>query len=123
MSDSPSPITPIVDGISAIADDYDGFVLDTAGVLHDGATPYPGALDALRHLRSRGKKVCLLTNQARRSASVGRLLDEIGIGPDLYDHLLTSGELTHQWCFTGRRTGCRIWAPHACIWARSAMRS
>ena len=74
MSDSPSPTTPIVDGIAAIADDYDGFVLDTAGVLHDGSTPYPGALDALRRLRSQGKKICLLTNQARcfRRAFAGR---------------------------------------------------
>jgi len=97
MSDGLSPTTPIVDGIAALADDYDGFVLDTAGVLHDGLAPYPGPLDALRHLKSQGKKVCLLTNQARRSSSVVRLLEEIGIGPDLYDHLLTSGELTHQW--------------------------
>jgi len=86
-----------VDGIAALVEDYEGFVLDTAGVLHDGSTLYPGALDALRQLRSRGKKICLLTNQARRSASTARLLEEIGIGPDLYEHVLTSGELTHQW--------------------------
>src|SRR3954464_4693471 len=97
MSDSLSPGTPIVDGLAGLVDDYDGFILDTAGVLHDGSAPYPGALDVLRHLKSRGKKVALLTNQARRSSSVERLLDEMGIVPELYDHLLTSGELAHQW--------------------------
>jgi HAD superfamily hydrolase (TIGR01459 family) len=97
MSDILSPTTPIVDGLATLADDYDGFVIDTAGVLHDGLASYPGALEALRHLKSRGKKVSLLTNQARRSSSVGRLLGDMGIVPDLYDHLLTSGELAHQW--------------------------
>jgi HAD superfamily hydrolase (TIGR01459 family) len=97
MSDSLSPSTSIVDGLAGLVDDYDGFILDTAGVLHDGSAPYPGALDVLRHLKSCGKKVALLTNQARRSNSVERLLDEMGIVPELYDHLLTSGELAHQW--------------------------
>ena len=60
MSDDLPSTTPIMDGISELADDYDGFVLDTAGVLHDGSAVYPGALDALRQLKSRGKKVCLL---------------------------------------------------------------
>ncbi|HYI73557.1 MAG TPA: TIGR01459 family HAD-type hydrolase [Skermanella sp.] len=97
MSYSLPSTTPIVNGISELADDYDGFVLDTAGVLHDGSAVYPGALDALRQLKSRGKKVCLLTNQARRTSSSARLLAEMGLEPDLYDHLLTSGELAHQW--------------------------
>jgi HAD superfamily hydrolase (TIGR01459 family) len=97
MSDSLSPSTSIVDGLAGLVDDYDGFILDTAGVLHDGSAPYPGALDVLRHLKSCGKKVALLTNQARRSNSVERLLDEMGIVSELYDHLLTSGELAHQW--------------------------
>ena len=63
----------------------DGFVLDTGGVLHDGSAVYPGALDALRHLKSRGKKVCLLTNQARRIASTARLLAEIGVDEPAVD--------------------------------------
>jgi len=86
-----------VDGLAALVDDYEGFVLDTTGVLHDGANLYPGALDTLQHLKARGKKVCLLTNLARRSESAARLLGDIGIASDLYDHLLTSGELAHQW--------------------------
>jgi HAD superfamily hydrolase (TIGR01459 family) len=97
MSDGLFKTTSIVTGISAVANDYDGFVIDTAGVLHDGSALYPGAADALRHLKTRGKKICLLTNQARRAASAAKLLDDMGLERDLYDHLLTSGELAHQW--------------------------
>lgn len=97
MSNGLSRTTPIVRGISGVADDYDGFVIDTAGVLHDGSALYPGAADALRLLKSRGKKICLLTNQARRAASAARLLGDMGLERHLYDHLLTSGELAYQW--------------------------
>ena len=37
----------ILPGIAAVAENYDGFVLDLWGVVHDGRAPYPGVADAL----------------------------------------------------------------------------
>jgi HAD superfamily hydrolase (TIGR01459 family) len=81
-------------GLAAIADQYDGFILDLWGVIHDGITPYPGALDCLRRLA--GRPVLLLSNAPRRAASVQRTLRHLGIEDALYTHILTSGEATWQ---------------------------
>lgn len=72
---------------------YDGFVLDIWGVLHDGQKPYPGVLEALRALRAQGKRIVLLSNAPRRSWYVADQLTAMGIGPELYDGIVTSGEV------------------------------
>ena len=58
---------PNLAGVSALAGDYDGFVLDLWGVIHDGVEPYPGALDCLARLRAAGKATVLLSNAPRRA--------------------------------------------------------
>lgn len=83
-----------ISGLSAIADAYDGFVVDLWGVIHDGITPFPGALACLRQLA--GRPVLLLSNAPRRAASVQRTLRRLGIADALYAHILTSGEATWQ---------------------------
>jgi len=92
---STSPV-PLAAGLSPLADRYDGFILDLWGVLHDGVRPYPGAVDALRRLKAAGKRTVILSNGPRRAAAVARRTAEIGIRPDLYDDLHSSGEETWQ---------------------------
>ena len=87
---------PVLPGIRGLMDRYDGFILDLWGVIHDGVAPYPGAADALVRMRDRGKRVLLLSNAPRRAAVVVAQLTRFGVGPALYDHLLTSGEATHR---------------------------
>lgn len=50
--------------LGAVADRWDGFVLDAFGVLNVGETPIPGAVERMAALRARGKKLCVLTNAA-----------------------------------------------------------
>ena len=88
------PELPIVHGLSALADRFDAFVLDLWGVLHDGVTAYPGAIDCLRRLRERGKRIAILSNAPRRAAEVARRSAELGIVPELYDLIHSSGEET-----------------------------
>ncbi len=76
-------------------DDYDYFVFDIWGVIHDGTAPYAGAVEAVKFLRERGKKICFLSNAPRRAARVSEVLNKFGITPDLYDFVLTSGEATY----------------------------
>jgi len=82
----------MLDGLSAVAGRYDGFILDLWGVLHDGVRPYPGAVNALRRLKRQGKRAIVLSNGPRRAASLVRRTGEIGITSDLYDALHSSGE-------------------------------
>ncbi len=83
-----------ISGLGAIAGGYELFLVDQWGVLHDGETPYPGALAALAALRDLGKPVIVLSNSARRRDVGIARMDEIGIDRALYDHLVTSGEET-----------------------------
>jgi len=103
---------PFLTGLSALADRYDGFILDLWGVVHDGAEPYPGVPECLAALRQRGKKVCLLSNAPRRVASSRAKLDGMGLTADLYDALYTSGEAS----FEALRTPPDAW--HAALGRR-----
>lgn len=51
-------------GLVDIADDIDAFVLDSFGVLNVGEAAIPGAVDCLQKLRTRGKRLIVLTNAA-----------------------------------------------------------
>ncbi len=82
-------------GFGALAAGYDGFVVDLWGVVHDGIKPYPGAIDCLRRLREAGKRVVFLTNAPRRAAAIGRALAGMGVGPELYTGIMSSGEAVH----------------------------
>ena len=61
-------------GLLDIADQFDAFVLDSFGVLNVGETAIPGAVDCMRELRARGKRLIVLTNAASypRETAVGR---------------------------------------------------
>lgn len=86
--------TRVIRGLHDIADGYDAFILDLWGCLHDGITVYPAALDALHRLKAAGKTVIILSNAPRRAHEVAARLTEMGIAPDAYDRLFTSGEET-----------------------------
>ena len=60
-------MTRLLDSISQIADQFDAIVLDQWGVLHDGTTPYDGAIDALQRLVSQGSRLAVLSNSGKRS--------------------------------------------------------
>ncbi len=87
---------PILPGVGAVAARYDGFILDLWGVVHNGQRPLPGVLDCLDRLRGAGKSVVLLSNAPRRIESLIRRLEQIGVPRDLYDHVMSSGEATHE---------------------------
>jgi HAD superfamily hydrolase (TIGR01459 family) len=87
---------PLLTGIREMADRYDGLILDLWGVLHDGSAPFPGVIDALERLKAAGKRLVVLSNAPRRAVLVGHRMAEIGIAPELYDHIHSSGEETWQ---------------------------
>ncbi len=72
---------------------YQGFLIDAWGVLHDGASPYPHALECLQKLKKHNKNVIILSNAARRCEAMVHELRTQGIEPELYQNVLSSGEL------------------------------
>jgi len=81
-------------GLADIASEYDGFILDLWGVIHNGVTAYPAALRCLQNLA--GSPTLLLSNAPRRALSVQRTILRMGVADTLYTHILTSGEATWQ---------------------------
>ncbi len=63
--------------------------------MHDGVKPYPGVLDCLARLRDAGKKVVFLSNAPRRPHAIAATLGAMGIGPNLYSGIMSSGEAVH----------------------------
>ena len=83
-------------GISDISDSYSGFIIDQWGVLHNGDKPYDGVVECLKELKSRKKYIIILSNSGKRAEENKDRLKDIGIGPSLYDQIITSGEMTWQ---------------------------
>ncbi len=86
----------ILDGIGTLASEHDWFVVDQWGVLHDGYTAHPGAIDCLRRLRQVGP-VALISNTSRRVPAAEAVLRQLGFTRDLYDACFTAGELAADW--------------------------
>lgn len=82
-------------GFGKIAENYDGFIVDLWGVVHDGIKVYPGVIDCLTRLKDAGKKVVFLSNAPRRAAAVARALAAMGVGDDLYHGVMSSGEAVY----------------------------
>lgn len=82
-------------GLEEVAARYDGFILDLWGVVHDGEKPFAHTIPALRELKRARRKVWMLSNAPRRCAVVAAKLTDMGVTPDLYDGIVTSGEATH----------------------------
>lgn len=88
--------TKFCQGISDISDSYAGFIIDQWGVLHDGHKPYDGVIDCLRELKQRQKYVIILSNSGKRAQNNADRMEALGFGPELFDRIITSGEVTWQ---------------------------
>jgi len=86
--------TKFCQGISDISDSYSAFIIDQWGVIHNGEKLYEGVLDCLEQLKSRNKHVIILSNSGKRAEENTERMRKLGVGPDLYNEIVTSGELT-----------------------------
>jgi HAD superfamily hydrolase (TIGR01459 family) len=79
-------------GLGALAQRYDGFLIDQWGVLHDGTRPYSDAVSCLGKLRAAGKAVIILSNSGRSGADNEAVLASMGFSRDLYDRVASAGD-------------------------------
>jgi HAD superfamily hydrolase (TIGR01459 family) len=86
----------------AIASSFKAVFFDQYGVLHDGRNPYHGARDALAALKSRGVKIVVLSNSGRTAAANAERMTVLGFEPELYDFLVTSGDVARTLLERGR---------------------
>lgn len=103
--------TPVklLPGISSISPDYDGFILDLWGVIHDGVKLYDGVVDTLEHLESAGKSFIMLSNAPRRSSAVVELMTSLGVPERFCAHVMSSGEATWHELRDRENSGSNPW--------------
>jgi len=83
-------------GIRKIVDDYDVFLLDMWGVMHDGINPYDGVPDVVQKLKEAGKTLIILSNSSKRRSNSVKMLKKLGFSEDAFDEIITSGEVAHH---------------------------
>ncbi|TIL48097.1 TIGR01459 family HAD-type hydrolase [Mesorhizobium sp.] len=95
-----------LDGIGALVERYQVFLLDQFGVLHDGTNPYPGAVDALSALKRAGRTIVLVSNSGRRARPNEARLLKLGFEPGSWDQFVSSGEIAwrsfHEMAISGK---------------------
>lgn len=82
-----------IERLSTLASSFDCFLIDQFGVLHDGTRAYRGAVECLARLKANGKRVILLSNSGKRATDNVMRLAGFGFSPNLFDHVVTSGEV------------------------------
>jgi glycerol-1-phosphatase len=87
----------------ALADSFDGFLIDLDGVVWVGREPVPGAAGALRELLGRGKELVFVTNNPGRAPAVyAERLGELGVAVG-EERVVTAGIATAE--LAARRAG------------------
>jgi HAD superfamily hydrolase (TIGR01459 family) len=79
--------------LSGLAPHYDGLLCDIWGVLHNGVTAFPNAVDALCKYRARGGIVILITNAPRSDQVIYPQLAQLGVPREAFDAVVTSGDV------------------------------
>ena len=78
--------------LSEIFDEYDTFVIDLWGVIHNGIALNKKAIEAVDQLKKNSKKIVFLSNAPRPSARVIDFLLKINMDKKYLSNVMTSGE-------------------------------
>jgi len=87
---------PLLGGLSEIADNYDAFIIDIFGVVHNGIELFPDTIETFQSLKEAGIQTCLLSNSPRRINGAMGQMEIMGLPRDAYDHAVTSGESAYE---------------------------
>ncbi|MEL6608927.1 MAG: TIGR01459 family HAD-type hydrolase [Pseudomonadota bacterium] len=85
-------MTATITRLSEVADRYDAVVFDQWGVLHNGTTPYAGAVSAVRDLGDLGVRAAVLSNSGKRAAPNAARIADMGLPEAWFTQVMTSGE-------------------------------
>ena len=78
--------------LSDIYNNYDTFVIDLWGVVHNGMMLYPKAIKAIEQLKNNSKKIVFLSNAPRPSSKVVNFLLKMDMDKKYLSNVMTSGE-------------------------------
>jgi len=103
----------MIHGVGDIADQYDAYLVDLWGCVHNGIEAFPEAVDALLRLADAGKKINLLSNGPRRAVDLIARMDQMQVPREAYHHVMSSGEAAWQ-AFANRSDPFHASLGHRC---------
>ena len=80
-------------GLKEIFQNYDYFILDQWGVMHDGYNGYPDAIKCISNLISHGKQLIIISNSSKKRKSTSKNLTSLGFNQNQFIEIMTSGEM------------------------------
>lgn len=86
-----------INNLKEIYQDYEAFILDQWGVMHDGVNALPFAIKCVDKLFKNKKKLFIISNSSKRNFSTLLNLNKIGFEKNNFSGLMTSGEMIWQY--------------------------
>ena len=90
-------VPQLTERLRDLAGDYDVILSDIWGVVHNGLQASADACEALASYRKGGGTVILITNAPRPADAVQRTLRRLFVADDVYDAIVSSGDLTRAY--------------------------
>ena len=82
-----------LDHLKNIFNNYDHFIIDLWGVVHNGVKPNEGAMKTIEELYNNNKNYIFLSNAPRPVSDVRKfLIEKMQINKKFLNNILTSGE-------------------------------
>ena len=101
-----------LNNLSEIESYYDIFFIDLWGVIHNGVSVFKNVIPVLENLKKNNKMVFFITNAPRRSRVISEQLQHFGINFNLFEKVVSSGELTwHKMKEKYEKKNCFIIGP------------
>lgn len=85
-----------ISGLELLHKNYDIFILDQWGVMHDGQKGYKNAIDCVKKLKELNKKLIIISNSSKRNESTILRLPKLGFDSSNFVEVMTSGEMIWQ---------------------------
>lgn len=86
----------LLTGLKALCGHFDLAIFDLWGVIHNGLTAFPAAINAVEEMRNSGCETVFLSNAPRPRTHVRQQLSAMGVPQILTNHIVTSGGLARD---------------------------
>ena len=82
-----------LESIKDIINNYDNFIIDQWGVMHDGTNGYKHAINTISYLNDNNKNLFIISNSSKRQKSSKARLPLLGFKKKSFKEIFTSGEM------------------------------
>ncbi len=76
-----------------IINNYENYIIDQWGVMHDGVEGYKHAIKTINYLKSKNKNLFIISNSSKRKKSSEEKIPYLGFNKNSFINIVTSGEM------------------------------